>query len=624
MTTETEEKVEQEQLNERTLQELFGELRRLAAEAGAEDLSAQLNQTEKAFKMGKLRVLLLGQFNHGKTLALNALLGQPNLLPVGATPTTALVTEINYGPENEVRLLDMLGRHKTLGLSEYRELAGNGTLEGGRYRRIEVTAPLPILKEFSFIDTPGLSDPDSYDPETLGPEISGADVIVFMLSAVQPLTATEQIFIKEKLTKKSQKRLIFLINQTDRLEEAADLPQVVTRVNSLLETLLPGAIALPFSAFEAAKGLQQETEQAKSIGPAKKKAATPAPENDLLTRSNYPGVKAALTTDLLIEKERLQEATLLGTLEEIADTLEERFEERRVAGQAELGNLSEARTQLNGERARLETVRARIQERSVAELRRMASSFIADVSAYTRRLSNELPGQIETAQQVAPNDISRTLPFYLEYALKSYMEARSEQFKDELRTYMQTVSEEIEQEFQQMLEKLDPDKAYFLTTLPRLRQKDTTFTWIARGITGIGAITIFLFGNIFVGALWLVASEVVRQAGGMRQQERGRLIEAGRSALSRAMEAVEKNLNDQFGDVERALGTELAQVFSRNYQALQDRLDELERQGNQSATERASEALATDRALSDLSAFKTRLAALSAQLIGPEVHLDAE
>ncbi|NWJ95844.1 MAG: dynamin family protein [Chloroflexi bacterium] len=587
-------------LNERTLQQLFKELERLTSEAGATDLSARIGESERAFKAGKLRILLLGQFNHGKTLALNTLLGQPDFLPVGATPNTPLVTEISYGPEPEATLLDNLGRHKTVGLAEYRRLVGN--LEEGRYRRAEISTPLALLKDFTFIDTPGLSDPDRYDPETLGPEISNADVIVFLLSAIQPLTASEQIFIKEKLTRKSQKRLFFIVNQTDRLGEDEDLTTVMERVNSLLATLQPGAIVLPFSAFEAAKLLQQ----------AAKSAGT---DNTLLERSNYGKIKAALTTELLAEKERLQEATLLGGMEEVADELEKIFEERQTAGKADLDQLEETRLQLKGERDRLEKVLLRLQERSLSELQRLADTFISDLSSYTRRLSNALPEQIEAAQKAAPNEVSRNLPFYLEYALKHYLEARTEQFKDELSSYMQVISQEIEQEFHQTVQKLDPNNAYFLATLPRLRQKDTMLTWVARGVTGLGAITIFMFGNILVGILWLVAGEVVRQAGAMREQERGRLVEAGRKALGQALEVAQTSLQAQFGDVKRSLGTELAMIFSNNVAALETRLNELERQRQQSAEERAKEAIATGQALSDLSDFKTRLAILSEQLI---------
>ncbi len=575
------------QLDEPTLQEFLVELRRLANVAGANEISEGLNQTEQSFKGGKLRLLLLGQFNHGKSLALNTLLGRTDLLPFGATPTTGIISEVSYGPEIEIALIDALGRRKRLSLEQYQQMAGE--LDSEKYRRAEILAPVPILKEITFVDTPGLSDPDSYDPETLGPEINRANVIIFFLSAVQPLTASEQVFIKEKLTAKGRKKLLFVLNQIDRLsEEDEQLPVVIDRVNKLLENLAPGATVLPFSAFEAAKGLQQQN-------------------IELQIRANYASVKTALTDDLLTEKERLQEANLLGGLQEATEKLEIRFEERKAAGQIELKGLEQARNGLDGERARLEIVRNRIQERGAAELERMSQNYLADLSAYSRRIAEKLPDQIIAAQQATPNDVSRNLPFYIEYALKNYLEARAGEFQEELRSYMQRVGEEIEREFTQTSEKLDPNRAYFLTTLPRLRQKDSVYTWMSRGVSGLGVITLFLTGNVLGGVLWLVAGEAIRQGAAMRGQERERLIEAGRSALHKSVEAAQKSMQSQFGDLQRTLGTEIAGVFSQNFAALQARLEELERQATLGGEERRRDIIAADHALSDLGDIKAKL-----------------
>ena len=44
----------------------------------------------------RLSIVVLGEFNHGKSTFLNALLGQP-LLPVGATPTTGALCQLQQG-----------------------------------------------------------------------------------------------------------------------------------------------------------------------------------------------------------------------------------------------------------------------------------------------------------------------------------------------------------------------------------------------------------------------------------------------------------------------------------------------------------------------------------------------
>src|SRR5690242_12424820 len=44
----------------------------------------------------RFSVVVLGEFNHGKSTFINALLGQA-LLPVGITPTTAVLSQIRHG-----------------------------------------------------------------------------------------------------------------------------------------------------------------------------------------------------------------------------------------------------------------------------------------------------------------------------------------------------------------------------------------------------------------------------------------------------------------------------------------------------------------------------------------------
>ena len=49
---------------------------------------------------------MLGEFNHGKSTFINALLGAP-LLPTGITPTTAVLSHMSHGPQP-----DGDGRHR--------------------------------------------------------------------------------------------------------------------------------------------------------------------------------------------------------------------------------------------------------------------------------------------------------------------------------------------------------------------------------------------------------------------------------------------------------------------------------------------------------------------------------
>src|SRR6266545_3357995 len=90
-----------------TKNELIAELNSLAGlaqKAGTSSLHDRLvNDRLPRLQEERMVLVVLGEFNHGKTTFVNALLGGA-VLPTGITPTTALIHEVRYGevPRAEV------------------------------------------------------------------------------------------------------------------------------------------------------------------------------------------------------------------------------------------------------------------------------------------------------------------------------------------------------------------------------------------------------------------------------------------------------------------------------------------------------------------------------------------
>src|SRR4051794_30400156 len=83
-----------------TKNELITELQTLAAlaqKAGTASLHDRLvNDRLPRLMEERMVLVVLGEFNHGKTTFVNALLGG-TVLPTGITPTTALIHEVRHG-----------------------------------------------------------------------------------------------------------------------------------------------------------------------------------------------------------------------------------------------------------------------------------------------------------------------------------------------------------------------------------------------------------------------------------------------------------------------------------------------------------------------------------------------
>jgi hypothetical protein len=80
-------------------------LAQLSADAGLMSLRNDLSYV-RIPKLEEERFILvvLGEFNHGKTTFVNALLGQP-LLPAGITPTTAALHHIVYSEHPQAKVI---------------------------------------------------------------------------------------------------------------------------------------------------------------------------------------------------------------------------------------------------------------------------------------------------------------------------------------------------------------------------------------------------------------------------------------------------------------------------------------------------------------------------------------
>jgi GTPase Era involved in 16S rRNA processing len=543
------------------MEALYNELRIMAEESSLADVVSRLEQTRRQIAENKLRVAFVGKFNHGKSLIINTLLEQPKLLLVGATPTTRVVTEIDYGTEESISYTDKLGRKHRLKLADYYEQ----NLDAPKPSEdiLTITAPHRALHDITFVDTLGLDDPDTLAVERVAYELSRADVVVFVLSASQTLTASEQAFLAEKLPKESQRKIVFVLNQTDRLNDDEELPKVIERARLILRNFIADPVILPYSAMSAAKALPDNKEG--------------------LEKANYPEIKKALTTDLIGEKSRLQEVALYESLVDMAGSVERALKLKQTAAQQDPEALEKAHAELDRQVSRLQNVKERIQKRVAADVKRKSNLFIADVDTYARRLGMALPQQLDTLDE--SHNVAENMPFYLEYAMKQFIEARAEPFQKDLELYLNGLSEEIEKEFSQSVKALNLGDSYFVATMPTAKGERSFSSWLSGGLTVLGATTIFFFGNILLGVAYLVGSEIVRRTLAFQRHHRGNLAEQGQKVLDETLHAVHDKLDAEFEVVAKNVGKQVDHIFAENITVMRTRLDELSKTAELSKAE---------------------------------------
>ena len=177
------------------------------------------------FKKGKCTVLVLGDFNRGKSTFLNVLLGQ-KVLPTRATRCTAISTVVRFGQHKRdgVKVYYNNG-HETVPMTE-KEFHEKGFKSDSTREQtgiIVLECPSPILTNgIEFIDTPSLNHSEEQNRIAYN-YIRHCDAIIFLLSAEQQLTTVEQKYLEELLLFQSNiNNVFFLINKWDLIPKSDD------------------------------------------------------------------------------------------------------------------------------------------------------------------------------------------------------------------------------------------------------------------------------------------------------------------------------------------------------------------------------------------------------------------
>jgi small GTP-binding protein len=188
----------------------LGELRELLARIS---LSAEGDERALAESQARLDELFLlvvvGEFNAGKSMFLNALLGQ-ELLEEGVTPTTSRIHVIRHGEHVSRR-------------------AGAGGIE-------ILEAPVDLLREIELVDTPGTNAIERQHEALTAEFVPRSDLVLFVTSADRPFTESERAFLQQ--VRNWGKKVVVVLNKIDILESPAQVAEVTAYVGSSCERLL--------------------------------------------------------------------------------------------------------------------------------------------------------------------------------------------------------------------------------------------------------------------------------------------------------------------------------------------------------------------------------------------------
>jgi small GTP-binding protein len=137
-------------------------------------------------------VVIIGEFNAGKSTFVNALLGA-NVLPMGITPTTEVIELIRYSETPDLKP----------------KLQEDGSLRVWSH-------PSTGAPGVAIVDTPGTGSVFQQHERIAKDFLHRSDLVIFVLSAKRAFAETERIYME--MAKNYGKKVILVVNQVDLLD----------------------------------------------------------------------------------------------------------------------------------------------------------------------------------------------------------------------------------------------------------------------------------------------------------------------------------------------------------------------------------------------------------------------
>jgi len=169
-----------------------------------EALERSIRQLDELFLL-----VVVGEFNSGKSAFINALLAQA-VLEEGVTPTTTRINLLKYGPEVS---------------RETQEAALD-----------VITAPVDLLREINIVDTPG-TNAIQREHEAITQEfVPRSDLVLFVTSSDRPFTESERVFLER--IRDWGKKVVVIVNKIDILDSEDAVTEIDTFITQNVRALL--------------------------------------------------------------------------------------------------------------------------------------------------------------------------------------------------------------------------------------------------------------------------------------------------------------------------------------------------------------------------------------------------
>ena len=466
----------------------------------------------------RFHLVILGEFNHGKSTFVNALLGA-EVLPTGITPTTAAINHVVYAPTPHAGATMLSGEQMSLSLGSLGDWVTAAGTRSHEVAFVEVGYPAELLREnITLVDTPGVNDLNEARADITYGYVPRADAVIFLLDAGQALKESEREFLSSHVLEGSKERLIFVLGKVDLLSEA-ERDAVKAYVRDGLSKLVGEPVIFPLSARHFLAGKQEESGMNELLHYLETFLDTDRAQILL----DNAAVDASRTAALLQQN--------LGVKLHAVDLDLAELEQRVVV----------VREQLHASKRTLDELHVRINAESEA----IKANVRLDLEQFTKQFIQALPDQIDA---VDADDVKAFLPAFIEDKFREFAEAEGHKLAELLERLAEEVititNENVEAAASTLANRIGPADTHVDIEVDSFKYD--------LGIYAVGALgtTVMLFVNTVAGGLLTLAAPVLsvllksKVSGDIKEQAKERVPETVQKASDAMQPHFDQCVND--------------------------------------------------------------------------------
>ena len=522
----------------------FEQLAEVAEGVGMTTLSRDIRTTRiPKLEAERFHLVVLGEFNHGKSTFVNALLGQ-EILPTGITPTTASINHVVWAANPTARVMLLTGESQYLDPNQLKDWV---TVAGGHASEVsyvELGYPSDLLlNNVVLVDTPGVNDLNEQRAEVTYGYVPRADAVVFLLDAGQALKDSEREFLRSRVLENARDRLIFVLGKMDMLSSDEKVA-VTDYVKKNLAAMMPDPVMFPLSARDWAK-----------------------------TKDPHSGMPELLAyLERFLARDRAQ-VILDNAAADAARTAAYVENNLGVRMHSYSLNIEELEERIQAVREQLDTSKRKLDELHVridADAESIKAQIGLDLEAFAKSFVQALPAQIDA---VDANDVKAYLPQFIEDKFKEWAEIEGAKLAAMLEHLAEEVisitNENVAAAAATLAERLGPEDTQVEISVDSFKYDV--------GIYAVGALgtTVMLFVNALAGGLLTLAAPILaivlksKIAGDIRVQAKEKVP----AAVLNAAEAMKPHFDKCIDDFGKRLSEFVSNAGNTLYKGISEILD---------------------------------------------------